>query len=43
MKIVVLQGSPRKAGNTQFLVEGFKEGAEKAGHEVEIINVGNMH
>ena len=42
MKIVVLQGSPRKAGNTQFLVEGFKEGAEKAGHEVEIINVGNM-
>ncbi len=42
MKIVVLQGSPRKNGNTQFLVEGFKEGAEKAGHDVEIVNVGNM-
>ena len=42
MKIVVLQGSPRKDGNTQFLVEGFKEGAEKAGHSVEILNVGNM-
>ncbi|MBR0039214.1 MAG: flavodoxin family protein [Lachnospiraceae bacterium] len=42
MKIVVLQGSPRKSGNTQFLVEGFKEGAEKAGHSVEILNVGNM-
>ena len=28
MKIVVLQGSPRKSGNTQFLVEGFKEGAD---------------
>lgn len=42
MKIVVLQGSPRKNGNTQFLVEGFKEGAEKVGHTVEIINVGNM-
>ena len=42
MKIVVLQGSPRKNGNTQFLVEGFKEGAEKAGHDVEIVNIGNM-
>ena len=42
MKIVVLQGSPRKMGNTQFLVEGFKEGAEKVGHSVEILNVGNM-
>ena len=42
MKIVVLQGSPRKNGNTQFLVEGFKEGAEKVGHTVEILNVGNM-
>ena len=42
MKIVVLQGSPRKNGNTQFLVEAFKEGAEQSGHIVEIINVGNM-
>lgn len=42
MNIVVLQGSPRKNGNTQFLVEAFKEGAEKAGHNVEIVNVGNM-
>lgn len=42
MKIVVLQGSPRKDGNTQFLVEGFKDGAEKVGHSVEILNIGNM-
>ena len=31
MKIVVLQGSPRKNGNTQFLAEAFKEGAEQSG------------
>ena len=42
MKIVILQGSPRKNGNTQFLAEGFKEGAEKTGHSVEILNIGNM-
>ena len=42
MKIVVLQGSPRKNGNTQFLAEAFKEGAEQSGHIVEIVNVGNM-
>ena len=39
MKIVVLQGSPRKAGHTVQMVEGFAKGAREAGHEVEIIPV----
>ncbi len=42
MKILVLNGSPRKNGNTAALVEAFREGAESAGHEVKIWNVGSM-
>ena len=33
-KIVVLNGSPRKNGNTAALVRAFTEGAESAGHTV---------
>ena len=33
-KIVVLNGSPRKNGNTSALVKAFTEGAESAGHTV---------
>ncbi len=33
-KIVVLNGSPRKKGNTSMLVKAFTEGAESAGHTV---------
>ena len=39
MKILVLNGSPHKDGNTAFLVNAFKEGAESAGHEVNVVNV----
>lgn len=35
-KIVVLNGSPRKNGNTAALVDSFKKGAESRGHEVEV-------
>ena len=42
MKILVLNGSPRKNGNTAALVEAFKEGAESAGNEVKVWNVGTM-
>ena len=31
---IVLNGSPRKKGNTSALVKSFKEGAESAGHTV---------
>ena len=39
MNIVVLSGSPRKGGNTAIMVEAFKEGAESAGHAVEVVDV----
>ena len=43
MNILVLMGSPRKNGNTAALVEAFRQGAEQAGHEVNVQNVGSMH
>ena len=42
MNILVLNGSPRKNGNTAAMVEAFKEGAESAGHGVVVKNVGRM-
>ena len=39
MKILILNGSPTKDGNTVALVNAFKEGAESKGHEVNVINV----
>ena len=38
MKIAVFNGSPRKE-NTFALVEAFREGAESAGHEVEVVSL----
>lgn len=40
MKILVLNGSPRSAGNTSAMVEAFTEGAMEAGHTVTVIQVG---
>ena len=42
MKIVVLNGSARKNGNTAAMVRAFQEGAEEAGHEVLVFPVANM-
>ena len=42
MKIVVLNGSPRKGGNTEIMTQAFTKGAEKKGHEVVILPVGTM-
>lgn len=39
MKILVLNGSPTRDGNTVALVNAFKEGAETKGHEVTVVNV----
>lgn len=43
MKITILNGSPRKGGNTETMVNEFVRGASEAGHETEIITVGNMN
>ena len=41
-KIVILNGSPRKNGNTSALVKAFTEGAEVAGHTVTEFFLGGM-
>ena len=42
MKILVLNGSPRPKSNTKAHIEAFKEGAESKGHEVKVLNIGQM-
>lgn len=39
MKILVLNGSPRRDGNTTAMVNAFTEGAKEGGHEVNVIDV----
>ena len=39
MNILVLNGSPRPQGETANMVSAFKNAAEKAGHEVRVIEV----
>ena len=39
MKILILNGSPTKDGNTVALVKAFKEGAESKGHEITVLDV----
>lgn len=41
-RIVVLNGSPRKNGNTSALVKAFKEGAESVGHTVTAFFLSGM-
>ncbi len=41
MKIAILNGSPREE-NTAAMVEAFRQGAESAGHDVEVLHVGKM-
>lgn len=39
MNILVLNGSPRKQGNTRKMINAFKEGAESAGNQVDVVDV----
>lgn len=41
-KIVILNGSPRKTGNTSELVKAFTEGAESVGNEVITFHLDSM-
>ena len=41
-KIVILNGSPRKTGNTSELVKAFTEGAESVGNEVTTFHLDSM-
>ena len=45
MKIVVLMGSPNRAGSTALLVDSFVKGAEESGHTCGVIDVcrANVH
>ena len=38
-KVLILSGSPRKAGNSDMLCDEFLRGAVDAGHEVEKIRI----
>ena len=38
MKIVVLEGSPNPKGSSNLLADCFRQGAEEAGHTVEVID-----
>ena len=39
MKILLMNGSPRKGGNSEVLCEQFAKGATEAGHEAEKIDL----
>jgi multimeric flavodoxin WrbA len=39
MNILVLNGSPRPKGNTSQMAAAFREGAESAGHTVNVVDV----
>lgn len=43
MKIVILEGSPNKTGSSNLLAECFRQGAEEAGHSVEIVDTAHAH
>ena len=39
MNVLILQGSPRKSGNTAWMAEEYKKAAEAAGHKVTLVDV----
>lgn len=43
MNILILQGSPRKSGNTAWMAGEFKKAAEAAGHQVTLVDVAHKN
>ena len=41
-KILVLNGSPRRKGNTAGLIEAFTQGAQEKGHTVQTFMLDSM-
>ena len=39
MRILILNGSPRPNGNTKNMINAFTEGAERAGHHIDTVDV----
>lgn len=39
MKILVLNGSPRAKGNTKQMIDAFTQGAARAGHHTDVVDV----
>lgn len=42
-RIVILNGSPRAAGNTAALIRAFTRGAEEAGHAVQCFDLQKLN
>lgn len=42
-KIMILNGSPRKNGNTSTLIEKFCAGARQEGNECEVFHLDSMN
>lgn len=40
MNILILNGSPRENGNTQFLIDAFIAGASKQNHKITVVPIG---
>ena len=38
-KVLIIEGSPRKNGNSQLLCEAFQKGAQDAGHLVDLVRI----
>ncbi len=43
MRVLILNGSPRPAGNTKQMIRAFCEGLEEAGHEFDVFDVCRMN
>ena len=43
MNILVLNGSPRRNGNTKYLIDAFKAGAQSRGHTVQVEDVAHQN